>query len=99
MGLVAGRAVAGADQRARQVQLGAVDSEGAVAVPQRAGPVPGQPLEDGAVSAAEDLLVHLGAGLADRRGRDRLRLRQGHLELAAVVPQLGQHRGVAAVCR
>ena len=96
MGLVAGRAVAGADQGARQVQLGAVDSEGAVAVPQRAGPVPGQPLEDGAVSAAEDLLVHLGAGLADRRGRDRLRLRQGHLELAAVVPQLGQHRGVAA---
>ena len=48
------------------------------------------------MSAAEDLLVHLGAGLADRRGRDRLRLRQGHLELAAVVPQLGQHRGVAA---
>ena len=43
----------------------------------------------------EDGLVNLGPGLAHGGVGDRLRLRQGHLEGAALGPQLGQRRDVA----
>ena len=94
MGRRRGRAVAVVHERAGQVQLRAVDGEGAVAVPQRGRTVPGHLGEHRAMEPPEHFLVDLGAGLANRRGRDRPRLRQGQLQPAALLPQVGQDRAV-----
>ena len=100
MGIVrglGGQAVAVAEQRARQVQLGAVDGEDAMATPQRARVVARRVLQDGAVDAQERLRVDLGPRAAQGAGRNRLGLRQRDVELAALVPQLGRRRRVALV--
>ena len=93
MGLGAGGGVAGVDERARQVELGAVDGEHAMALPARPGAL-GTP-QDLGLELLEDILVELGPGLAHGGVGDRLRLRQGHVEGAALGPQLGQRGGVA----
>ena len=93
MRLRAGRGVAGVAQRARQVELGAVDGEDAVAEP--GGPGLVGAAQDLGVELLEDGLVNLEPGLAHGGVGDRLRLRQGHLEGAALGPQLGQRRDVA----
>ena len=87
-------AVAGLEQRARQVQLRAVHREQPMPLPARphAG-LAGAPEQLG-VQRAEQVLVHLGAGGAHRRGRHRGGLRQRHALATALVPQLGQGRAV-----
>ena len=100
MGIVrglGGQAVAVVEQRAGQVQLGAVDGEDAMAAPQRARVVARRVLQDGAVDAQERLRVDLGPRAAQGAGRNRLGLRQRDVELAALVPQLGCRRRVALV--
>ena len=87
-------AVAGCDQRARQVQLRAVHREQPMPLPARPhGGLAGAPEQLG-VQCAEQVLVHLGAGGAHRRGRHRGGLRQRHALATALVPQLGQGRAV-----
>ena len=87
-------AVAGRDQRARQVQLRAVHREQPMPLPARPhGGLAGAPEQLG-VQCAEQVLVHLGAGGAHRRGRHRGGLRQRHALATALVPQLGQGRAV-----
>ena len=85
------------DSTARQVELAAVDGEDAVAPPERPGPVGAA--QDLGVELPEDLGVNPRPGLAHGRVGDRLRLRQGHVQGAALGPQLGQRRGVALAAR
>ena len=92
MGVGVGKRVAGLGQRAGQVHLGSVDGEGAVAFPPAAVVAVA---EDLPVQVKEQVLVHPGPGLADRRGDHRLVLRQGDSQLPALIPQLRDHGGVA----
>ena len=97
VGLRAGRAVAGCGQWAGQVQFGAVDGEHPVAVPETGGQVGAA--EDLGMELLEDLLVDARAGLAHRGVGDRLGLGQGHVQGAALGPQLGQRGGVTLAAR
>ena len=81
----------GLHQLAGQVHPGAVDGEQAVSPPAWAVAAVA---EDLAVQVQEQVLVHPRAGLADRRGRHRFRLRQGDAELAALLPEFGHHGGI-----
>ena len=87
-----GKREAGLDQRTRQVHLGSVNGERAMALPPPVGAVVPKNL---AVQIEEQVLVNLCASLADRRGGHGLALRQGDAELAALVPQLGEDGRIA----
>ena len=93
VGVLAGRSIAGGGQLAGQGELGAVDGEHAVAQPLGPGLV--GTAQDLGVELLEDLLVDARPGLAQGGSGDRLRLRQGHVQGAALGPQLGQRGGVA----
>ena len=99
LGVVGGRrgqGVAGLEQGARQVELGAVDGEQAGALPEAGRRARRHLLQDGVVQLAEDGGADLGAGFADGGGRDRPRLGQLQPQQAALLPQIAQHCVVAA---
>ncbi len=93
VGVLAGRSLAGGGQLAGQGELGAVDGEHAVAQPLGPGLV--GTAQDLGVELLADLLVEARPGLAQGGIGDRLRLRQGHVQGAALGPQLGQRGAVA----
>ena len=92
VGVGVGKRVAGIGQRAGQVHPGSVNGEGAVALPPAAVPAVAENLP---VQVKEQVLVHPGPGLADRRGDHRLALRQVDAQLPVLVPQFRDHGGVA----
>ena len=79
--------------RVGQGQFRAVAGEDAVAEPAGAGLVGAA--QDRGMELAEDLRVDLAPGADHGRFGDRDRLRQRHVEGAAVVPQFGQRGDIA----
>ena len=89
------RPVAFLDQRPRQVYLGAVHGEDPVPFPSLAGIGQAGLFENPAMENLEHVLVQLGPGIANRRGRNRLRLGQRDPQRPALVPQFGKCDRVA----
>ena len=90
-----GRPVAFLDQRPRQVYLGAVHGEDPVPFPSLAGIGQAGLFKNSAMETLEHGLVQLGPGVANRRGRNRLRLGQRDPQRPALVPQFGERDRVA----